>query len=290
MIPKPFLILLVVFSFMSCHSKYEVDVQGHRGCRGLLPENSLPAFQKAIELGVHTLELDVAITKDKKVVVTHEPFMSRLICLNPTNEQIPESMDMKHNIYEMTHDEIKLFDCGSLKHPRFPEQALTSCYKPLLGEVIEMAEELNPNIKYNIELKSKPSWDGIFAPYPEEFVKLVIDEVLNHNVHNRTNLQAFDVRLLEQIKKQNSKISVALLVDENENISEKLHSISFKPEIISPYYQLLTAAVVDRYQDLGYKIIPWTVNENEELQRMLDYQVNGIITDYPDRLLKLIVH
>lgn len=270
-------------------STANIEIQGHRGCRGLLPENSLPAIKKAIELGVHTLEMDVAISKDKKVVVTHEPFMSRHICLDPNKQRIPVEMDMKYNIFEMSHEEIKRFDCGSLKHSGFPEQILASCYKPLLSEVIEMAEKLNPKIKYNIELKSKPAWDGIFTPYPEEFVSLVIQEVENHNIQDRTNLQAFDVRILEQIKRKNTEIVLALLVDENENISQKLHSISFKPKILSPYFQLLTKDLVNRYQKLGYRVIPWTVNENEELQRMLDYQVDGIITDYPDRLLKLIV-
>lgn len=264
-----------------------IDIQGHRGCRGLLPENSLIAFQKAIELGVHTLEMDVAISKDNKVVVTHEPFMSRVICLDPNKQVIPEEMDMKYNIYQMLYSEIKLFDSGSLKPPRFPEQKLQSCFKPLLSEVFEIADRLNPKIKYNIELKSKPSWDNIYTPYPDEFVRLVLEQISSYNVQDRTNLQAFDVRILEEINKQNPNITIALLVDENENISEKLHSISFKPEIIGPYFQLLSKELVKRYQDLGYKIIPWTVNEKEELKTMLNFQVDGIITDYPDRLLNM---
>ena len=282
-------LLLIPLVFMACTSKNSIDIQGHRGCRGLLPENSLPAFKKAIQLGVHTLEMDVVITKDKKVVVSHEPFMSRTICLTPDGKVIPDTMDMKYNLYQMTYQEIKLFDCGSLKHPRFSEQELRSCYKPLLSEVFETSEVLNSKIKYNIELKSQLSFDGVYTPYPDEFVELVLDVVNKYNVGDRTNLQAFDVRILGQIKTQNSKMSVALLVDENESISEKLHALSFKPEIISPYYQLLTSNLVEKYQELDYKIIPWTVNEDEELMEMINLNVDGIITDYPNRLLKLIV-
>lgn len=265
--------------------KTTLNIQGHRGCRGLFPENSLPAFQQAILLGVHTLEMDVVLSADYQVVVSHEPFISRIFCLTPDKQPIPESMDMKYNLFEMLYDEIRLFDCGSRKHPGFPEQKTMPCYKPLLREVFTLAEQLNPNIKYNIEIKSKPVWDGTYTPYPEAFVKQVLEVVDLYKVSSRTNLQAFDVRILEQVKKQAPAIPIALLVDEKESISEKLHSISFKPEIISPYFQLLTKELVQRYQALGYKIIPWTVNDNADLQRMIAYKVDGIITDYPNRLL-----
>ena len=94
--------LLFIF-IMSCNSEKQIDIHGHRGCRGLLPENSLPAFAKAIDLGVNTLELDIAMTKDHEVIVSHEPFISRTICFNPFGEAIPKSMDKKYNLYDMTH-------------------------------------------------------------------------------------------------------------------------------------------------------------------------------------------
>ncbi|HLT52989.1 MAG TPA: glycerophosphodiester phosphodiesterase [Flavobacteriaceae bacterium] len=280
---KPFY-LLVAFAFMSCNQKQDIDIQGHRGCRGLLPENSLPAFKKAIELGVHTLEMDLAISADKQVVVSHEPFMSRTICLDPEGNDIPEIDDKRYNLYQMTYQEIKLFDCGTKPHPRFPEQTLLKTYKPLLSEVFELAEGLNPNIKYNIEIKAQPDYDGVFTPAPKEFVELVLQVVNQYGVASRTNLQAFDTRILEEIKKQDPSMPIALLVDENESISGKLHQLSFKPEIISPYYELLTADLVTQYQQLDYKIIPWTVNDPEAISRMLEYGVDGIITDYPNRL------
>lgn len=269
---------------MSCNSKPQIDVQGHRGCRGLLPENSLPAFNKAMDLDVHTLELDLAITKDKQAIVSHEPFMSRTICLDPNDNDIPESDDKRYNIYQMTYEEITQFDCGTKFHPRFPEQEKMKVHKPLLKEVLEMAEAKNANIKYNIEIKSRPSYDFVFTPTPKEFVSIVLKEIKELGIFDRVNLQSFDRRTLEEIKKQAPQMKVALLVDDNENIWDKINLMSYKPEIISPYYKLLDAKTVKNLQAENFIVIPWTVNEADEMQSMLDYNVDGIITDYPNVL------
>ena len=174
---------------MSCNSEKTIDIQGHRGCRGLLPENSLAAFEKAIDLGVKTLELDIAITKDKEVVVSHEPFMSRIICYNPEGNEIPEAMDMKYNLYEMTHQEIKQFDCGSKFHPSYPDQQKLRAYKPLLWEVFELVKKKNSKVKFNIEIKSKPKYYGVYTPFPDEYVNIVLSEVIDSNMFNSVNLQ-----------------------------------------------------------------------------------------------------
>ena len=272
---------------MSCNSDNKLDIQGHRGCRGLLPENSLPAFEKALDLGVTTLELDIAITKDKKVVVSHEPYMNSTICINPEGESIPEAEEMKYNLYEMTFEDIKQFDCGSKYHPNFPDQEKLKTYKPLLSEVFKMAKEKNQDVKFNIEIKSEKKYYGIYTPHPEEYVKIVLEEVTNHDMFPMVNLQSFDLTILEEIKKQSPQMPVALLVDENETISSKLAKLSYQPEIISPYFKLLTFNTIKDYKAQGYRIIPWTVNEKQDMFKMLNWGVDGIITDYPDRLLKI---
>ena len=281
------IILILVISLMSCNSEKQLDIQGHRGCRGLYPENSLPAFNKAIELGVTTLELDIAITKDNEVVVSHEPFMSRTICFNPEGEEIPEEMDMKHNLYEMTHSEIKQFDCGTKLHPTYPDQKKLKTYKPLLSEVFELAKTKNPDIKFNIEIKSKPEYYGIYTPQPDEYVKIVLDEIEESGLFSNVNLQSFDLVILEEIKKQSPNMPVALLVDEDETIQTKLEKLSYKPEIISPYFRLLTSEIINEYHAQNYLIIPWTVNEEQDMFKMLRWNVDGIITDYPDRLIEI---
>jgi len=266
----------------------KIDIQGHRGCRGLLPENSLPAFKRAIDLGVDTLELDVIISKDKHVVISHEPYLNHEIVLNLDGALISKTVEKSFNLYEMTYEEIKQYDCGSKPHPRFPDQDHLKVYKPTLKELFQLAETLNPEIKYNIEIKSTPEDYEVFSPVPQEFVYLVLKTLNEAKVANQTNLQSFDLNVLEAIKQQQPSMQVALLVDEDEDIQKKLNKLSFKPELISPYFKLLNHEIVTFYQDQGFKIIPWTVNTIEDLKRMINYNLDGIITDYPDRLINLL--
>lgn len=273
---------------MSCNAEKQIDIQGHRGCRGLMPENSLPAFEKAIDLGVHTLELDVVISKDQKVVVSHEPFMNPMICYNPTDESILDSLEIDYNLYKMNYNEIKQFDCGTKFYPTYPNQEKLKTYKPLLSEVFDLVKTKNSGVRFNIEIKSEPNYYGVFTPQPDAYVTLVLDEIKKNDMLSRVNLQSFDLAILEEIKKQSPNTKVALLVEDNETIEEKLKSLSYQPQIISPYFKLLSAESVKNYQAKGFQIIPWTINEEEDMEQMLLWQVDGIITDYPDRLIKLI--
>lgn len=282
--------IIFLFCVMSCENqpKPVVDIQGHRGCRGLFPENTLIAFENAVKMGVHTLELDLAVSKDGIVVVSHEPFMSQTICSKPNGEPITQAEDMQYNLYQMTFDSIQQFDCGLLKHPNFPEQIKVVATKPSLTSVLAMAESLNPNIKYNIELKADPNYDDIFTPKPAVFVNLVLEVIQKHAVVERTNLQSFDLRILEEIKRQSPTMKVAVLIDDSESIWKKTASLSFKPEIVSPYYKLLDAKTVENLKADNFQVIPWTVNSIKDMQQMIDFGVNGIITDYPDRLVQLL--
>ncbi|NOY47467.1 MAG: glycerophosphodiester phosphodiesterase [Chlorobi bacterium] len=272
----------------SCNSPRSIDVQGHRGCRGLFPENSLPAFEKAIDLGVNTLELDLAISKDRKVVVSHEPYINKLFCLNTLGEEITLEEEKVYNLFKMNYQQIKAFDCGTKQYARFPNQQKTKTYKPLLSEVFDLAKKKNSNVKFNIEIKADPKYDNIYTPEPKEFVRLVLNLIEQYGVFESTNLQSFDIRILEEIKKQAPKMRLSLLVDENEIIEEKLSKLSFIPEIISPYFGLLDAKTITVYQSKEIQIIPWTVNSEKDMQLMIDYQVDGIITDYPNKLIEML--
>ena len=130
-----FLLLLTVNSFSQ-----EFDIQGHRGCRGLLPENSIVAMKKAVDLGVTTLELDVVISADHQVLLSHEPFLSHEICLDSNGNEIYENNEKSYNLYKMNYDEIRKCDCGSKIHPRFLSQEKVKTYKPLLSEMIDSVE------------------------------------------------------------------------------------------------------------------------------------------------------
>ena len=279
---------VLILLFMSCNSKKQIDIQGHRGCRGLFPENSLPAFEKAIDLGVNTLELDLAISKDNKVVVSHEPYMNPLICSTPNGDEIPDSLGITYNLYKMNYDDIRQYDCGSKVHPIYPNQIKTKTYKPLLSEVFELVKSKNSDVWFNIEIKSEPEYYDIYTPQPKAYVKLVLDEIKAHNMFNHVNLQSFDIAILEAIKIQAPKMKVALLVDENESIEKKMKSMSFQPDIISPYYKLLSNDSVKSYQKEGFQVIPWTVNEKDDMKQMITWQVDGIITDYPNLLIEIL--
>ncbi|WP_179319349.1 glycerophosphodiester phosphodiesterase family protein [Winogradskyella helgolandensis] len=275
---------------MSCNSEKQVDIQGHRGCRGLLPENSLPAFEKAIDLGVNTLELDIVISKDLKIVVSHEPYMNPVICLTPKGDTLPNNSAKDYNLYNMNYDDIKQFDCGSKFHPTYPEQEKQKTYKPLLSKVFDLVKAKKSNVKFNIEIKSETSYYGIFTPQPEAYVKLVLDEIELNGMLSRVNLQSFDVEIIREIRKQDPSIHIALLVDEGEEIWSKISQLDMDklPEIISPYFKLLDSIKVRNLQAENFKVIPWTLNEEDDMKQMLSWQVDGIITDYPNKLIEII--
>ena len=269
---------------------YKFDVQGHRGARGLAPENTLQAFQKALELGVNTLELDLAVTKDKHLVVSHEPWMNADICFDEGGEKIEKAQEKAFNIYNMTYEEVKAYDCGSKFNPAFPEQRLEPAHKPLLTEVLHMSDSLSRNhgkkIKYNIELKSMPEGDDLYHPKPAEFVRLVVDLLELETDIERVILQSFDFRILQELHSSYPDVRLAALVY-NADFDTAMAKLGFVPEIYSPYYPLVNQNLVGEAHAKGMKVIPWTVNEIEQMKKLLKFGVDGLITDYPDRALKL---
>lgn len=265
------------------------DLQGHRGARGLMPENTLGAFKKAIELGVNTLELDVVITKDKQIVVSHEPWMNAEICLNPNGNSIQKDKEKSFNIYQMSYEEVKTFDCGSKYNKAFPYQELASAHKPLLKDVLNMADSVSRNhgkkIKFNIELKSLPQGDDIFHPKPQEFVKLVMDCILHETDLERVNLQSFDFRILQELHQSYPDVVLAVLVYQTD-MPTALDELGFIPEIYSPYFPLVNKNLIKEAHAQDMKVIPWTVNKPEQMKTLLNMGVDGLITDYPDRAIQ----
>ncbi|WP_372919184.1 glycerophosphodiester phosphodiesterase family protein [Salegentibacter sp.] len=270
----------------------KVQVQGHRGDRGNFPENTIPAFISAVKKGAEVIELDVVISKDKKVVVSHEPFMHSLYVLTPLGDSISEENQENFNLYEMTYDSIRRFDVGSKGNRLFPEQQKQITYKPLLAEAIDSAENFikknnQESVKYNIELKSSENKYGTYQPEPKEFVKLVMEVIQDKNLRQKMNLQSFDVNILNEIHESYPEVEIAYLVSK-EGIEKNLDLLNFHPEIYSPHYSLVKdATFVDSIKTQGMQLIPWTVNETRAIERMIDLNVDGIITDYPERILKM---
>jgi glycerophosphoryl diester phosphodiesterase len=265
----------------------QIDWQGHRGCRGLMPENSLPAFEKALELGVKTLELDVVINRDKEVIVSHDPWMSPAFCLTPEGEKLHGAIDELPRIYDLSYEEIVRFDCGSSGNPHFPDQKKMKVYKPRLEEVFKLAEKYckdhrRNEVYYNIEIKSNPEWDGIYQPEYWEFCDIVFNTIDAFVPWDRVNIQSFDHRILQYYHKVYPDVRLAVLEESNQNVEQVIEELGFIPEIYSPHYKLLKTKKVKWLQDNGMEVIVWTVNKDDDIDEMINMGVDGIITDYPN--------
>jgi glycerophosphoryl diester phosphodiesterase len=269
----------------------EFDIEGHRGCRGLLPENSIPAFIKALELGVNTLEMDVVITLDKQVLVSHDPFLSHEFCIGPDGRNITEGEERNFNLYKMSYEEIKKCECGLKPHPRFPLQKKISVSKPLLKDVVSTIESLiekkgYKEVQYNIEIKSTPEGDNIFHPETEEFSDLLMEVLNEKNITQRTIVQSFDVRALKYLNTKYPGQMVSYLIENNLPPEENLNILGFTPDVYSPEYLLVDENLIKLGRKLKMKIIPWTINDLDTILKLKRKGVDGIITDYPNLLLK----
>lgn len=273
-------------------SPVSFDYQGHRGCRGLFPENSLPGFMHALDLGVVTLEMDVVVTADGQVVVSHDPWFAHEICLLPDGREIAPEEERSYRIFDMPYEDVARYDCGSLGHPRFPEQRKMEAKKPLLTEVIAAAEKYaaesgRPLPFYNIETKSTPRGDSLFHPTPDVFAQAVVDVVRAEGIGKRTTIQSFDVRTLQYLEGKYPELRLALLVENNWGPEENLKQLGFTPHIYSPEYTLVDAKLVQYCKERKMQLIPWTVNDPEHMRILIELGVDGIISDYPNRFSNL---
>ncbi|MDN3619865.1 glycerophosphodiester phosphodiesterase family protein [Polaribacter undariae] len=268
--------------------KFEFDLQGHRGARGLSPENTIQAFEKALELGVNTLELDVVISKDHKVVVSHEPWLNENVTLDAKGNRITKEEASAFNMYKNKYKKIKSYDVGSIGNPKFLEQKKEKAHKPLLSEVIAFSEAENEEIRYNIEIKSNPNDEkNGFQPAVAEFSDLVINQLKKAKLPiNRITVQSFDPRVLEYIHKKYPTFTLAFLTYQND-FETNMKMLSFVPKIYSPYFVLLNKDEVKTIHNNKMKVIPWTVNKKEDMVNLLKMSVDGIITDYPNIAIPL---
>ena len=269
-----------------------LDLQGHRGMRGLFPENSILGFLKALELGVNTLELDIVMSGDTQLVVSHEPFISSAICQYPGGRQIPKETEKELNMYHMTYNEIKAFDCGSLLNQDFLLQEKSRVSKPLLTEVLDTVEQVatakGQLIHYNIELKSELASEGIYHPEVAVFCQAAYQVVNDQVDWRRITIQSFDFRILRYFNKHYPEVQLALLIENELSWELNIDSLGFKPEIYSCDYALLSAETISELQEINMKVIPWTVNDSLDMRQLIHWGVNGLITDYPNIALQIL--
>lgn len=263
------------------------DWQGHRGCRGLMPENTIPAMLHAVDLGVTTLEMDAVITKDSQVVLSHEPFFNHEVTTKPDGSFVEESEEKKLKIYQMTYEEMKQFDVGMKVYPRFPQQKKIKAIKPKLSDVIDTIEAYTASKKlpakfYNIETKLQAATDNIYHPAPQKFVESIMQVIKDKKIEARTIIQSFDVRTLQYLHQKYPNINTALLVEDTGTLQEQIAKLGFTPNIYSPDYTLVNPLLVKQCNEMYMKIIPWTVNDVSKMKELKAMGVDGIITDYPN--------
>jgi len=289
-----------------------LDLQGHRGARGLFPENTLPAFAKALEIGVTTLELDTAITRDGVIVVSHDATLNPDITRDASGQWIKRK-DIA--IHHLTWAELQQYDVGRIDPKsgyagRFPRQRpVDGTRMPRLSDVFTLARRAgNTAVRFNIETKISPEHPQRTLP-PEVFARALISLVREQKLESRVTIQSFDWRTLQVVQREAPQITAVYLSAQQvwqDNIragessspwTAGLHVSRFGsvPLMIkaaggtvwSPYFGEITRDAVREAQQAGLKVVVWTVNNETDAARMLDFGVDGIISDYPDLTRKV---
>ncbi|TGK06750.1 glycerophosphodiester phosphodiesterase [Leptospira semungkisensis] len=301
--------LLLSFLFLSCGGDQirnqpidgVLDSQGHRGARGLKPENTWPAFEEALQHGVTTIELDTVLTKDHKIIIHHDSNTNPAICTKKDGSEISST-----SLYDLTLAELKDLDCGSKKNINFPEQI------PVPGtELLTLSEFFDkiktwertgkrPKLpKFNIETKFPNDADStISSEIVEAHINLLLKAIEAAGMVDRSTVQSFYLPALSVAKKKNPRIKTAALFSltypqgaamklgfgDSRRLEVLDKTKELKADIISPYFLYVTHDFVAKAHSLGIRVIPWTVNDAEEMRRLIRAGVDGIISDYPNRL------
>lgn len=286
-----FSLCLIIAGCTSPPETFDFDLQGHRGARGLLPENTIPSFLKAVDHGVDTIEFDLVITADRKVLISHEPWFHHHISTRPDGSPVTPETELNYNIFEMTYEKTRSFDVGLRGHVHFPNQQPMAVTKPLMRDAIREIEIYVrdnglPQVAYNIETKSRPDHYGVMVPYPDEFALLLYNELLElhseFDLLDRIIIQSFDPATLREFRKLDETIAQAILVPDESPIELYISELGYTPEIWSPNYRFVTPEIVWEANEAGMRVIPWTINTVQEMRELLQMGVDGIITDYPD--------
>ena len=291
------------------------DLEGHRGARGLAPENTLAAFRRAMQIGVTTIETDMAVTQDDVVVMSHDPFLNPDIVRDPDGHWLSAKGPP---IRTLSFDELARYDIGRLNPTnayarQFPEQQEIDGERfPKLSELFELGKTSAKPVRFNIETKITPT-SGSDTPDPATFARLVIDAVRTANVSDRVTVQSFDWRTLIEVQRIAPDVATSCLTiqtRDNDTVSAPKSGASpwhagfalrdyagSLPATVkaagcavwSMYWRNLSAKELAEAHGLGLKVLPWTVNDPSEMRRLIDLGVDGIITDYPDRLRSVMV-
>lgn len=287
------------------------DLQGHRGARGLRPENTLSAFTRALELGVRTLELDCGVTRDGVVVVSHDSSLNPDITRDSTGKFLEATGPSLHTLSfaELQHYDVGRIRAGSDYAARFPEQEPVDGQRiPRLADVYELVRRSgNRDVRFNVETKLSPLQPEL-TPGPKPFVAALIAVIRDSGMESRTTIQSFDWRTLAEVRKLAPAVVTVALTDQQPDedtmevgkpgaspwlggidVDDYEGSVpravaAIGARVWSPNVLDLDARVVAEAHALGLTVVPWTVNDPKDMERVLALGVDGMISDRPDLL------
>lgn len=275
--------LTLLFAVSSPAAIAPIEVQGHRGARARFPENTLPAFEHAVQVGADVLELDLVVSKDDRLIIGHDPILDPALCRR-ADGPIPPGLAVR----SLRSSELFALDCGSQRHPRFPKQGLVAGAKmPALEELLVWLKSSKlpgaKSIRLNLEAKSEPTRPDL-QPEPEVFAGLILQALKVHGFLDRVVIQSFDYRILAAVQRQAPQVPTAILISEN-LLPLVPVARATGARIVSPNHEWVTEALVKALHEAGVKVVPWTANTPEVWERLIAWNVDGIITDDPEALI-----
>ena len=270
-----FMPLLLLFSLLTqAANQPRILVHGHRGARARFPENTLPAFEYAIQQGVDALEMDMAVTRDNVIVISHDPILHGPVCTGSKESAV---------IHQLTLAEVRQWDCGAVQNPKFPTQkSMPGTRMPTLDDVFQLASR--GTFDYNIETKSFPEHPE-YTPSPEEFSRMVLAKIREYKLERRVILQSFDFRTLVAMRKLAPDIRLSALTENDPREFAAITKEAGNAEIISPEFHLVTPAKVEAARRAGIQVVPWTVDTPHDWDAMIQAKVDAIISDDPGELI-----
>ena len=267
-----------------------IDVQAHRGGAGLMPDNTIPAMKHAIDLGVNTVEFDLQVTADGQVVVNHDAYFHPRYATRPDGSLIQEE-DPKEYIYTMPYDSVLKYDVGLRENDRWPTQQHFAVQRPLLSDLVDFVEDYGKqSLNYNVEIKSmEGELEGTAWPEYHEFVDACVLILLEKKLGDRLIVQSFDTRALEYMHERYPQLTLSYLTEgESKDVEAWMSKLSFKPVWWSPESIEVTPENVKWCHENGILVVPWTVDEPDEMRRLVKCGVEAIISNYPDRLIEVV--
>lgn len=257
-------------------------IYGHRGARGLFPENTLEGIKAVLKLPIKGIELDVVVSKEHHLLVSHNPFAHAAFCLDKNGKEISPN-DNLNNFHLLNYDEIKLFDVGIKTHPNFPLQQKINTNIPLLAEAFTLLNAtIQPDFTLFLEIKCDSS---AYYPQTKQYVDLLLHFLSNHPFKGQLIIKSFDVSFMNSFhSKAKGNYQLGLLVENKNSVDDNLGLLTFKPDYYNPAYNLVNNKLVDKLHQQAIKIVTWTVNEPTDYKKMIQFGVDGVITDYPNKM------